>query len=265
MLSPADLADAAQSLRRPLIGYFFRALASSDDAEDLFQETLTRALENLSTFSGRSSLKTWLFAIGTNLLRDRLRAGLRWKSDAQDEARRLAESDPAWEARIRGGFEASAAGVFEVREHIDFCFTCTGKTLEIEKQLALLLADVCGFKDREIARIMNCSVPAVKRRLHDARKRMMRIFDDRCALVSKRGACWQCTELVGYFNGAQAEAMEKLRYRELQRGRGPAALYRLRKVIVQSVDPVDSPRAGLHLRFLDVTRAAIGLDSPATR
>ena len=54
-------------------GFVRRMVASSDDAEDLAQETFLRAFQSFSRFDGRSSVRTWLFRIAHNLCIDRAR------------------------------------------------------------------------------------------------------------------------------------------------------------------------------------------------
>lgn len=53
-----------------LKAYILRISASIDDAEDIVQDTYIKALEKLNTFRGESSLKTWLFTIASNLLKE---------------------------------------------------------------------------------------------------------------------------------------------------------------------------------------------------
>ena len=52
--------------RRPLHTYRYRMLGSMHDAEDAVQDTLLRAWRSLSSFQGRSSLRSWLYTIVTN-------------------------------------------------------------------------------------------------------------------------------------------------------------------------------------------------------
>ncbi|MCP4402890.1 MAG: hypothetical protein GY801_37010 [bacterium] len=47
----------------------------------------------------------------------------------------------------------SPHGQFEIKEYIDFCFTCLSKTLPIEQQIALILKDIYAFKRKEILKI----------------------------------------------------------------------------------------------------------------
>ena len=57
-----------------LKSYILRITASVEDTEDIVQDTYIKALEKLSQFEERASVKTWLFAIASNIAKDNLRA-----------------------------------------------------------------------------------------------------------------------------------------------------------------------------------------------
>lgn len=66
-----------ESYRRELNAYCYRMLGSPFEAEDAVQETLFKAWRNLDTFEGRSSLRTWLYRIASNVCFDMLKSGQR--------------------------------------------------------------------------------------------------------------------------------------------------------------------------------------------
>ena len=70
-----------------LKSFILRLTASVEDTDDLLQDTFIKATENLDTFQNRSSLKTWVFAIGGNLAKNFLRSKKSWTDDVADLAK----------------------------------------------------------------------------------------------------------------------------------------------------------------------------------
>jgi RNA polymerase sigma-70 factor, ECF subfamily len=243
-----------------LKSYLYRLVTDRSVADDLAHDTFVKAFDKLSTFKGNSSLKTWVFQIATNLAYDHLRRYKRWSADAQDQSKALALSNQGVYDAINLVSYASGEGAYEMREHIDFCFTCISKTLPIEQQVALILKDIYDFSVKEICQILEQTEGVVKHLLIDSRKTMTGIFDHRCALINKNGACNQCSELNGVHNPKQNQQAElmKLELVKASKKFNSEELFTLRTQLVKAINPMQGKGADLQDVIMKCTRQAIG-------
>jgi RNA polymerase sigma-70 factor (ECF subfamily) len=238
--------------RKPLFAYIYRMVTRRSDAEDLLQDVLVRVLENLREYRGEGSFKSWLFGIATHVCLDHLRRKTRWRVDAQLEAERHAENSQTAIEKLTEVMSRPDSA-FEIREHIAYCFSCLGRTLEPQEQAALLLKEVLGFRAEEGAKIVRVSEPVFRHRLSAARKTMTETYEGLCQLVSKGGACWQC-------RGLREVAPEPHRGAPLVQievapgvAVSPESLFDARLRIVREADLEDGRTRELHAWFFDVT------------
>lgn len=98
-------AEASQSLRIDMLRFAKLQLRHDDTAEDLVQEAIEAALRKSASFTGQSSLKTWVFAILRNRIVDHLRQSRRTVTMSS-----LVDDDEDWQERLetlfneRGGW-----------------------------------------------------------------------------------------------------------------------------------------------------------------
>jgi RNA polymerase sigma-70 factor (ECF subfamily) len=184
----------------------------------------------------------------------------RWQADAQDRAADLAIGSE----EIRRAFwfvhDNSPAGAYEMKEHIDYCFTCISKTLPIENQVALILKDIYDFPVREIGLILGKTEGVVKHLLNDARTIMTEIFEHRCALINKNGVCHQCSHINEIFNPRQ-DQQEELMKLDLVKGSkkyNREQLFALRTMLVKAIDPLHAAGTDFHESIMRCLRTAIG-------
>lgn len=259
------------AFRDALRSYLFRLTANRADTDDLVQATYLRALDKLDTFRGDASLKTWVFALATNLARDHKRVQRRWRHDTQDRCRTETQADAAKVAEMQSIVARSDVDAYEFREHVDYCFTCIAKSLELEQQIAIILKDIYQFSIAEVMQILGQTEGKAKHTLADARHAMTDIFDRRCALVNKSGMCYQCSEINGFVNPKLADRMSLLQLKkehaaEIESStesddpdsdRDNAARRReqlmgLRAALIRNIDPLQVPGTDLHAFLLQL-------------
>ena len=243
-----------------LKSYLYRLVTDRNDVNDLTHDTFIKAYSKISTFKQDSSLKTWVFKIATNLAYDHLRRSKRWEADAQDRAADLAISSE----EIRKVFwlvhDNSPSGIYEMREHIDYCFTCISKTLPIENQVALILKNIYDFQVKEIGLILEKTEGVVKHLLNDAKNTMTNIFEHRCALINKNGVCHQCSHINQIFNPKQnqQEELMKLELVKASKKYNRGKLFELRTLLVKGIDPLHAAGTDFHEEIMKCLRTAIG-------
>ena len=237
-----------------LKSYIYRLMANRNEMEDLVQDVFILAFENVKSFKGEASLKSWVFTIATHEAFKVLKKKKRWREDTLLLVRDFAHRhDPIMESLERTHRE-DPFGKFEIKEHIDYCFTCLSRTLPLEQQVALILKDVYDFDVKETAQIMDKTPGVVKHLLHDARKMMVTVFDNQCALVSGTGACHQCSRLSGKFNPKQnaQEELMKIKLVQEARNQDKEKLYQLRMELVKAIDPLHGEGVNLHEVLLGI-------------
>lgn len=249
--SGIDISKAYEEYLSKLKSYLYRLTCDKEIANDLAQDTFIKVIEKQNQFEGQSSIKTWIFSIGTNLAMDWLRKRKRWPETAQEDSKALAQSDPIYRITFLDISQNSPTGAFDFKEHISFCFTCVAKTLVIEQQVTLILKDIYDFKVREISKILSSPAGTVKHWLFSARQTMTEIFERRCALVNKEGVCYQCSELNGLFNPNQKKLKNVFPKADKEK------LYELRAELVKAINPLYSNGSELENSIMQVLRKAI--------
>jgi len=136
------------------------------DAEDVLQETFLRAFEHLSTFREESSFATWLFRIAMNTALMKLRQERTapvYSLDQPGQELDLSEIPPD----VRD-WAPNAEEMVEAEEMRQLLEEAIDELPEIYRAV-FILRDVEGLPAKEVAEILDLSVPAVKSRLLRAR------------------------------------------------------------------------------------------------
>jgi RNA polymerase sigma-70 factor (ECF subfamily) len=178
--TPTDLDTRLEAHRTELTGYCYRMLGSSFEAEDAVQDTMVRAWRSYDKFEGRSSLRSWLYRIATNVCLDMLTAGnKRARPMDLTESTPLAQAalsprpDNTWlepmpDARVlpTTGDPAEAA---IAKESVRLAFMAALQKLPAKQRAVLILREVLAWKASEVAELLDTSVASVNSALQRAR------------------------------------------------------------------------------------------------
>ncbi|MEU9555279.1 sigma-70 family RNA polymerase sigma factor [Streptomyces fumanus] len=192
----AELDSALERHRVELTGYCYRMLGSSFEAEDAVQDTLVRAWRSYGKFEGRSSLRSWLYRIATNVCLDMLSAGnKRARPMDLTESTPLAQAalsprpDHTWlepmpDARVLPTTEDPAEAAI-AKESVRLAFMAALQQLPPRQRAVLILREVLAWRASEVAELLGTSVASVNSALQRARATLAERADqDRAGAVS---------------------------------------------------------------------------------
>jgi RNA polymerase sigma-70 factor (ECF subfamily) len=169
--------------RRELTGYCYRMLGSPFEAEDAVQDTFLRAWRSLDRFERRSALRSWLYRIATNVCLDMI-AGRSRRARPMDlgpagepvatNLNTLPEVtwiEPIPDSLIAGdaGDAGDPAEVAMTRETVRLALVAALQHLPARQRAVLILCEVLRWRAKEVAELLDMSVPAVNSALQRAR------------------------------------------------------------------------------------------------
>jgi RNA polymerase sigma-70 factor, ECF subfamily len=128
------------------------------DVEEATQDCFVQAWRNLYRFRGDSAVFTWLYRIAVNEALARARRKRLPTADLDEALERIESVDPAEQPQ-------DAAALAELRAFL----AARIRTLEPEYRAPLVLRDVLGLSNQEVADILGLSLAAAKSRIHRAR------------------------------------------------------------------------------------------------
>jgi len=174
------LAEALDEHRRALTGYCYRMLGSAFEADDAVQETMVRAWKAIDTFEGRSTMRSWLFRIATNVCLDMLRGRQRrarpmdlGPAQTTEAFRGAMLPESAWVQPIPDGRvlpeDGDPAEVAAARESVRLAFVTALQHLPARQRAVLILREVLRWQATEVAELLGTTVASVNSALQRAR------------------------------------------------------------------------------------------------
>ena len=150
--------------QRMVFSLAFHLLGSRDEALDLLQEVFLRVFRTLASFRGESALRTWIYRIAVNQVRNRHRGWVRRHRVDQISLDQHVQDggDLPSDARTPDGVLASKETAARLWEALD--------RLPFDQRTAVTLREIDGLRYEEIAFSLGIAVGTVKSRLTRARQ-----------------------------------------------------------------------------------------------
>jgi RNA polymerase sigma-70 factor (ECF subfamily) len=201
LISTTTLAQALDAHRPELAKHCHRILGSAADADDAVQETIIRAWRHYDRFEHRSSVRTWLYRIATNVCVDQVRSRSRRPAPVDVEATPSPEPDEA------------AVAADDLRAALLAAIT----HLPARQRAVFVLHDVFRWPAHDVAGLLGTSTAAVASAAQRARGTLAGLRDTaggRHALTGR-----QARLLRGYVDAFARYDLGALATMELDGGR----------------------------------------------
>lgn len=173
----------------PRILRYLARIAGPDDAEDLSQEVFDKISRGLSSFQEKSSLSTWIYRIATNAAIDKSRSAAYKYARGHDsfEDEKSHESSCATPVKA-----APVTDQLVIRKEMSECVNEFIDKLPPDYRTVIVLGELEGFANKEIAQILDISLDNVKIRLHRARARLKKALQEGCDFYYTEGNTLAC-------------------------------------------------------------------------
>ena len=162
-----------------IVGYL-RRLVGDAEAEDVAQEAFVKISRSLDGFRGESQLSTWIYRIATNAAMDYHR-----KPSSQLSTRTVDlpdEDDFSSDELALLQDDAPLPDTALIRNDMSECIRGLVDGLPDNYRVVLMLGELEGFTNAEIADILGLSLETVKIRMHRARRHLKKAMDAACHL-----------------------------------------------------------------------------------
>jgi RNA polymerase sigma-70 factor (ECF subfamily) len=163
----SSLNDLMNRHRERLFHYLIRILQNETDATDLAQETFVRVYLNRDKFESGRKFSTWLFAIATNLARDRMR----WLARHQQVSLDVSADDDSGLKNVLPSGAPNPDETLELAERTAAVRRALAALPE-ELRVPLILSHYEDQSHIEIGVVLDCSPKAVEMRIYRARQQL---------------------------------------------------------------------------------------------
>lgn len=158
--------------RKRVFNLVYRMMGNEEDAFDLTQEIFVRVYTKIHDFGFKSAFSTWLYRLALNMCTDELR------KRARDMSTPVEPDSPTISQQV---YNTNPEKQLMAKEYEKQIWKAINSLKEKDRSM-IILRDLEGLSYEEIAKVLDCSVGRVKSRLHEARKKLKSILENKTSL-----------------------------------------------------------------------------------
>ncbi len=161
----------------PKISHYLIRLVGEHEAEDVAQVVFEKVGNNLSEFKGGSKISTWIFKIATNAAIDRLKSSSYKRTSSGSQPPVPLQTVENLDLMFN---KPTLPDQKVIRDEMSECVREFVDRLQTDYRTVLILNELEGFTNKEIADILQISLDTAKIRLHRARAMLKKVLQDGC-------------------------------------------------------------------------------------
>jgi RNA polymerase sigma-70 factor (ECF subfamily) len=174
--------------------FVFQFVQDASLADELTQDAFLKAYQAWGDFRGEAPQRIWLLRIARNVCLDHLRSP-RSRKAASLEGEQVEGRDTCVPVDILGKEPPPSVEQSARETEMTGCVQQFVLSLPETLRTPLILHDVEGLTNRQIAQVLGCSLEAAKMRLHRARAALRKLMEQRCDLFHDERNVLSCLPL----------------------------------------------------------------------
>ena len=187
--------------QKPIYNFVLRMVKDRPLAEEVTQDVFVKVYKSLSDFRGESEIHTWIYKIATNACLDYFRS----RPHKKDEKTEILSPEEIIESVLpENQQELPTAEEEIITAEMSSCVRAYIEDLPEDYRIVILLHDLQGFSNPEIAKITGTTLENVKIRLHRARRRMKEVFSSNCSFYRDERNVLRCVQREEGDSGGEA-------------------------------------------------------------
>ena len=156
---------------------YLSRIVGVNEAEDAAQDVFERVNKGLQGFQGESKISTWIYRIATNAAIDRSRSAA-YKHKKEEIP--IEEDHDGSSSGLQEQIKTPSTDQLLIKKEMNECIDEYIDTLPDNYKTIIVLSEIEGFTNKEIAEVLNLSQDNVKIRLHRARTKLKSVLDEAC-------------------------------------------------------------------------------------